>query len=59
MDFWRLLTNNLAPDKLALIEEATNIASEEGTPLYIVGGAVRDLIIGRPVEDLDLVVVNH
>ena len=56
MDFWRLLTNNLAPDKLALIEEASNIASEEGTPLYIVGGAVRDLIIGRPVEDLDLVV---
>ena len=56
MDFWRLLTNHLAPDKLALIEEASNIASEEGTPLYIVGGAVRDLIIGRPVEDLDLVV---
>ena len=27
-------------------------------PIYLVGGTVRDLLLGRPVEDLDLVVVG-
>lgn len=35
---------------------AGQIALEEGVSLYLVGGAVRDLLLGRPTEDLDLVV---
>ena len=35
---------------------ATEGASELGMPLYLVGGPVRDLVLGRSSEDLDLVV---
>jgi tRNA nucleotidyltransferase/poly(A) polymerase len=30
-----------------------------GQPLYLVGGAVRDALLGRPVHDLDFVVLKH
>ena len=46
----------LTKERLALIDMAARIAGEEGVPLHLVGGAVRDLILGRPAEDLDLVV---
>src|SRR6186997_2915954 len=36
--------------------EAVRAAAEE--PLYLVGGAVRDFLLGRPRADLDLVVVG-
>ncbi len=39
--------------ELALIEEAA-----AGVPVFVVGGAVRDLLLGRERADLDLVVVG-
>jgi len=56
MKFPQLLETNLPPGRLALLRSAGEIAQEEGMPLYLVGGAVRDLLLGRPLEDLDLVV---
>ena len=50
------MENGLPQERLALIDMAAGIAADEGTPLYLVGGAVRDLLLGRPTEDLDLVV---
>ena len=35
---------------------ARRLARQKDVPLYLVGGAVRDLYIGRPVTDVDLVV---
>ncbi|HMA16877.1 MAG TPA: hypothetical protein VKS03_00425 [Thermoanaerobaculia bacterium] len=35
---------------------ACDLARERGLALYLVGGAVRDLLLGRPVVDVDLVV---
>ena len=56
MDFLQLLEASLPADRLALVRTAGQIAQGEGVPLYLVGGAVRDLLLGRLMEDLDLVV---
>ena len=50
------LRSNLPTALVELIEAAGNLAEERGQNLYLVGGAVRDLILGEPVCDLDLVV---
>lgn len=56
MDFLQLLEATLPAPRLALVRTAGQIAQGEGVSLYLVGGAVRDLLLGRPTEDLDLVV---
>ncbi|MFO7170091.1 MAG: CBS domain-containing protein [Chloroflexota bacterium] len=46
----------LRPEMLALLRHAAQVAEERGWGLYVVGGPVRDMLLGRPPEDLDLVV---
>jgi tRNA nucleotidyltransferase (CCA-adding enzyme) len=41
---------------LERVRGVVGIATEQGKLTYLVGGAVRDLILGRPTLDLDLVV---
>ncbi len=50
------LKESLAPSQLELIQCVAEQATALGSPLYIVGGFVRDLLLGRPNFDLDLVV---
>jgi tRNA nucleotidyltransferase (CCA-adding enzyme) len=42
--------------RVALLKSMSEIANEQKAALYIVGGFVRDLILGRPCQDFDLVV---
>jgi len=45
------------PDLLLdLLKRASELAQEMGYPLYVVGGFVRDLLLGEPTLDMDLVV---
>ena len=44
----------LAPDDLALLRRLGDAAANEGVELWLVGGPVRDALLGRPVLDLDL-----
>ena len=53
-----LLEASLPSGQLELLKSAGRIARDEGVPVYLVGGSVRDMLLGRPVEDLDLVVVG-
>ncbi len=46
----------LPPATIDLLRRAGATAAREGAALYLVGGSVRDLLLGRPVMDLDLVV---
>ncbi len=52
----RLSLDALAPDVGRRVASAAEIARKLGTPLYLVGGAVRDLLLGGAVGDVDLVV---
>ena len=38
---------------------AAELAAEHGLRLYLVGGPVRDLLLGREIDDLDLLVDGH
>jgi tRNA nucleotidyltransferase (CCA-adding enzyme) len=41
-----------------LVERIGRTGLERGLAVYLVGGVVRDLLLGRPTKDLDLVVVG-
>ena len=41
-----------------LFKQISDAASDSGMPCYIVGGFVRDKILGRPTKDIDMVCVG-
>jgi tRNA nucleotidyltransferase (CCA-adding enzyme) len=51
-----LLQKTISSNQLELIRRVADEASMLGFPIYIVGGFVRDLLLGRPSRDFDLVV---
>ncbi len=50
------LESALSPERLSLIKAVADIAYQQRSALYIVGGFVRDLLLERPSQDFDLVV---
>ena len=57
-DLLRLLRDpNLIPsEKQNLLSDIADQAASLGMPCYIVGGFVRDLLLGKPINDLDIIV---
>ena len=57
-DLTRLLHDpNLIPsEKQNLLSKIASQAESLGMPCYVVGGFVRDLLLGQPINDLDIVV---
>ncbi len=43
-------------EKQTLLSNIANLAASLGMPCYVVGGFVRDLLLGKPVNDLDVIV---
>jgi tRNA nucleotidyltransferase (CCA-adding enzyme) len=54
-----LLQSALPDDILILLHSAGTVASKKGFQLYVVGGFVRDLLLGVPNLDIDLVVEGN
>lgn len=50
------LDSTLSPIRLALLKSVSEIATDHRMAIYIVGGFVRDLILGIPSFDFDIVV---
>ena len=50
------MQQHLPEEALALVREAGALAAARCVELYLVGGVVRDLLLGRASSDLDLVV---
>src|SRR6185503_4715700 len=55
-DFAEKLKDSLGENRLRLLQLVLDEATGRGLPLYIVGGSVRDLVLGRPLKDFDLTV---
>ncbi len=56
MNIWNIFTEKLPSDIIRDILLFANIADSNNVKIYLVGGAVRDLIIGREVTDADIMV---
>lgn len=57
-DVLRLLwdPNLIRPEKLTLLSNIADLAASLDMPCYVVGGFVRDLLLQKPVNDLDVIV---
>lgn len=57
-DLLRLMRdpNLLPPEKQTLLSDIAAQSAAMDIPCYIVGGFVRDLLLGKPVNDLDVIV---
>jgi tRNA nucleotidyltransferase (CCA-adding enzyme) len=58
-DLSALIAKNTPPEMLDFLRTAGKTAEAEGRRLFVVGGVVRDLLMGRPNLDFDLVVEGN
>ncbi len=52
------LREALPSEVYQLLQQAAAMAAAQDAALYLVGGPVRDLVLGRPITDLDLVIAG-
>lgn len=58
-DYMFLLDSRLAPEQRSVLAQVQASAHAHGINLYLAGGAVRDLITGMPIRDLDFIVEGN
>ena len=58
-DYMYLLESRLSPEQRAALERVQELARSQDLNLYLTGGAVRDLISGQPIRDLDFTVEGN
>lgn len=58
-DYMYLLESRLSPEQRAVLERVQELARLQEMNVYLTGGAVRDLISGQPIRDLDFTVEGN
>jgi tRNA nucleotidyltransferase (CCA-adding enzyme) len=58
-DYMFLLESRLSPESRAVLERVQELARLQDVNIYLTGGAVRDLISGQPIRDLDFTVEGN
>jgi tRNA nucleotidyltransferase (CCA-adding enzyme) len=58
-DYMYLLESRLSPEQRAVMERIQELARAQEVNIYLTGGAVRDLISGMPIRDLDFTVEGN
>lgn len=55
-DYIFLIESRLSSDQLTVLTRIQELAQKQQVNLYLAGGAVRDLVCGYPIRDLDFIV---
>lgn len=55
-NYQHLLASALTPPLWRMVQHISQVADDLNMPLYFVGGLVRDVLLGLPASDLDMVV---
>jgi len=55
-DYMFMLESHLSPAQFRVVGEMQALAAEAGSNLFLTGGAMRDMLGGFPVRDLDFVI---
>ncbi len=58
-DYMYLLESRLSPEQRAALERVQELARSQEINVYLTGGAIRDLISGQPIRDLDFTVEGN
>jgi len=58
-DYMYLLESRLSPEQRATLERVQELARAQEVNIYLTGGAIRDLISGQPIRDLDFTVEGN
>ena len=58
-DYMYLLESRLSPEQRAALERVQELSRSQDLNIYLTGGAVRDLISGQPIRDLDFTVEGN
>jgi len=58
-DYMFLLESRLSPEQRAVLERVQELARAQDVNIYLTGGAVRDLISGQPIRDLDFTIEGN
>ena len=58
-DYMYLLESRLSPEQRAVLERVQELSRVQEVNIYLTGGAVRDLISGQPIRDLDFTVEGN
>jgi tRNA nucleotidyltransferase (CCA-adding enzyme) len=58
-DYIYLLESRLSPEQRAVLERVQELARSQELNVYLTGGAIRDLISGQPIRDLDFTVEGN
>ncbi len=58
-DYMYLLESRLSPEQRAALERVQELARMQDMNIYLTGGAIRDLISGQPIRELDFTVEGN
>src|SRR5689334_22808006 len=58
-DYMFMLENHLNSNQNRVLAQVTAAAAEAGVSLFLTGGAIRDMLGGFPIRDLDLTVEGN
>jgi tRNA nucleotidyltransferase (CCA-adding enzyme) len=58
-DYMYLLESRLSPEQRATLERVQELSRSQDLNVYLTGGAIRDLISGQPIRELDFTVEGN